>query len=31
MSTPRRTLDIDADFNALRQELLAPANGDTTA
>lgn len=25
MSTPRRTLDIDADFNALRQDLLGPA------
>ena len=32
MSTPRRTLDIDADFNALRQDLLGPSalSGDTT-
>ena len=30
MSTPRRTLDIDADFNALRQELLAGAHGAPT-
>jgi len=28
MSTPRRTMDIDADFNAMRQELLAGATGD---
>jgi cytochrome c biogenesis protein len=25
MSTPRRTLDIDAEFEQLRRELLAPA------
>ncbi|WP_374426548.1 cytochrome c biogenesis protein ResB [Ideonella dechloratans] len=32
MSTPRRTLDIDADFNAMRQDLLGPSalSGDTT-
>ena len=27
MSTPRRTLDIDAEFEQLRRELLAPAGG----
>jgi len=27
MSTPRRTLDIDADFDRLRDELLATAGG----